>query len=217
MRRDWHRRRRRGRSGSGCRTTCCRAGAAAARPGADRRRTGFPTRSSTGVGPHVRLGGTVLLDDAYLPAIAAIVDYARSSDAWRVDDAVSFWTARPTKLADEQPRSWPAPTPPRGRCASGTCRRTAGSSPRRGSASSRRAGLLPFAASGARRATAGSPATAAGRAGATRRARLHTARVPRRRPGWRRGRARAGRMPPARGRPAERCTQQGREGRPRRM
>ena len=55
------------------------------------------------VAPHVRIGGTVLLDDAYLPAIAAIVDYARSSDAWRVDDAVSFRTARLTKLADEQP------------------------------------------------------------------------------------------------------------------
>ena len=55
------------------------------------------------VAAHVRIGGTVLLDDAYLPAIAAIVDYARSSDAWRVDDAVSFRTARLTKLADEPP------------------------------------------------------------------------------------------------------------------
>ena len=55
------------------------------------------------VAPHVRVGGTVLLDDAYLAAVAAIVDYARSSEAWRVDDAVSFRTARLTKLTDEQP------------------------------------------------------------------------------------------------------------------
>jgi hypothetical protein len=53
--------------------------------------------------PHVRVGGTVLLDDAYLPAVAAIVDFARSSEAWRVEDAVSFRTARLTKLADEPP------------------------------------------------------------------------------------------------------------------
>ena len=55
------------------------------------------------VAPHVRVGGTVLLDDAYLPAIAAIVDFARASDSWRVDDAVSFRTARLTKLNDEPP------------------------------------------------------------------------------------------------------------------
>jgi hypothetical protein len=52
---------------------------------------------------HLKVGGTMLLDDAYLPAVGAIVDYARSSDAWRVDEAVSFRTARITKLADEQP------------------------------------------------------------------------------------------------------------------
>ena len=55
------------------------------------------------IASHVRVGGTVLLDDAYLPAVGAIVDFARSSDAWRVDDAVSFRTARLTKLADEPP------------------------------------------------------------------------------------------------------------------
>ena len=55
------------------------------------------------VAAHVRVGGTVLLDDAYLPAVASIVDFARASDAWRVDDAVSFRTARLTKLADTPP------------------------------------------------------------------------------------------------------------------
>jgi hypothetical protein len=55
------------------------------------------------VAPHVRTGGTVLLDDAYLPAVAAIVDFAHASDAWRVEDAVSFRTARLTKLSDDAP------------------------------------------------------------------------------------------------------------------
>ena len=63
----------------------------------------YPVLDWWHVASHVRLGGTVLLDDAYLPAVAAIVDFARSSDAWRVDDAVSFRTARLTKLSDEPP------------------------------------------------------------------------------------------------------------------
>ena len=53
--------------------------------------------------PHLKVGGTLLLDDAYLPAVDAIVEYARGSKAWRVEDAVSFRTARLTKLADDPP------------------------------------------------------------------------------------------------------------------
>ena len=53
--------------------------------------------------PHLKVGGTLLLDDAYLPAVDAIVEYARGSEAWRVEDAVSFRTARLTKLADDAP------------------------------------------------------------------------------------------------------------------
>jgi hypothetical protein len=55
------------------------------------------------VAPHLKLGGTLLLDDAYLPAVDAIVEFARGSDAWEVEEAVSFRTARLTKLADETP------------------------------------------------------------------------------------------------------------------
>jgi len=55
------------------------------------------------VAQHVRVGGTVLLDDAYLPAVAAIVDFAHTSPAWRVEEAVSFRTARLTKLSDDAP------------------------------------------------------------------------------------------------------------------
>lgn len=53
--------------------------------------------------PHVRVGGHVLLDDAYLPAVAAIVDHVRDSPDWRLADAVSFRTAHAIKLADHPP------------------------------------------------------------------------------------------------------------------
>ena len=52
---------------------------------------------------HVKVGGQILLDDAYLPAVGAIVDYARRSPAWQLEDAVSFRTARIRKLAEDQP------------------------------------------------------------------------------------------------------------------
>jgi hypothetical protein len=55
------------------------------------------------VASHVKVGGEVLLDDAYLPAVGAIVDYARRSPAWQLEEAVSFRTARIRKLADDQP------------------------------------------------------------------------------------------------------------------
>ena len=53
--------------------------------------------------PHVRVGGQVLLDDAYLPAVGAIVDFAKANPAWRLEAAVSFRTARLRKLSDEVP------------------------------------------------------------------------------------------------------------------
>lgn len=53
--------------------------------------------------PHVRIGGHVLLDDAYLPAVAAIVDFVRDSPDWRLEEAVSFRTAHVVKVADGAP------------------------------------------------------------------------------------------------------------------
>ena len=53
--------------------------------------------------PHVRVGGRVLLDDAYLPAVAAIVDFVRDSPAWELEPAVSFRTALARKISDEPP------------------------------------------------------------------------------------------------------------------
>jgi hypothetical protein len=55
------------------------------------------------IAPHVKIGGHILLDDAYLPAVGAIVDFVRQSPAWRLEEAVSFRTAHIVKLSDEPP------------------------------------------------------------------------------------------------------------------
>ena len=55
------------------------------------------------IAPHVRVGGLVLLDDAYLPAVGSIVDYVRDSPAWKIEAAVSFRTALVRKVRDEPP------------------------------------------------------------------------------------------------------------------
>jgi hypothetical protein len=52
---------------------------------------------------HVRVGGRVLLDDAYLPAVTAIVDFVRASPAWELESAISFRTAVARKTSDQPP------------------------------------------------------------------------------------------------------------------
>ena len=53
--------------------------------------------------PHLKIGGLMLLDDAYMPPVAAVVDHLRGSPAWRLEEPVSFRTAAACKLADEIP------------------------------------------------------------------------------------------------------------------
>jgi hypothetical protein len=53
--------------------------------------------------PRVKVGGQLLLDDAYLPPVAAIVDYAKESDAWELEPPISFRTARIRKLREAEP------------------------------------------------------------------------------------------------------------------
>lgn len=52
---------------------------------------------------HVKPGGVVLLDDAYMGAVAALVAYLRSRPAWRIEGAVGYRTVIARKLADEVP------------------------------------------------------------------------------------------------------------------
>jgi Methyltransferase domain len=53
--------------------------------------------------PHVKPGGLVLLDDAYMGAVANLVAFLRSRPTWRIEEAVGYRTVVARKLADELP------------------------------------------------------------------------------------------------------------------
>lgn len=53
--------------------------------------------------PHLKIGGLMLLDDAYMPPVAAVVEHVRDSSAWRLEAPASFRTAVARKLAEEVP------------------------------------------------------------------------------------------------------------------
>lgn len=55
------------------------------------------------VAPHVRIGGRVLLDDAYMPPVRALVDALRAQPHWKVEGAVGYRTVVVRKLADALP------------------------------------------------------------------------------------------------------------------
>jgi len=61
----------------------------------------YPTLDWWFLHPHVKTGGLMLLDDAYMPPVAAVVEHCRNSAAWRIEPAVSFRTAVVRKLGDE--------------------------------------------------------------------------------------------------------------------
>jgi len=53
--------------------------------------------------PQLKLGGIVLLDDAYMPPVGMLVDFLRRSPAWQVLPAIGYRTVPVRKLADEAP------------------------------------------------------------------------------------------------------------------
>ncbi len=63
----------------------------------------YPTLDWWFLAPHLKIGGLMLLDDAYMPPVAAVVDYLRTSPAWALERPVSFRTAAARKLGDEIP------------------------------------------------------------------------------------------------------------------
>ena len=63
----------------------------------------YPTLDWWFLAPHLKVGGLMLLDDAYMPPVAAVVDHLRGSPAWRLEQPVSFRTAAARKLAEEVP------------------------------------------------------------------------------------------------------------------
>jgi predicted O-methyltransferase YrrM len=65
----------------------------------------YPTLDWWFLAPHLKVGGVMLLDDAYMPPVAAVVDHLRGSPAWALERPASFRTAVARKLADEIPPS----------------------------------------------------------------------------------------------------------------
>ncbi len=53
--------------------------------------------------PRLAIGGHLLVDVAYVPTPGMLVDYMRSSPAWRLLEPVGYRTALAQKLADESP------------------------------------------------------------------------------------------------------------------
>jgi len=63
----------------------------------------YPILDWWNISPLLKVGGRMLLDDAYMPPVAVVLDHARSSRAWEVEHAVSYRTVVLRKLADELP------------------------------------------------------------------------------------------------------------------
>jgi len=55
------------------------------------------------VTPHLKVGGRMLLDDAYMPPVTALVDALRAQPAWEVEGSVGYRTAIVRKVAAELP------------------------------------------------------------------------------------------------------------------
>ena len=68
-------------------------------------RTASRTRSSTGGTSRrdSRSAAAILLDDAYMPPVTAVVDHVRHSPAWEIERSVGYRTVVIRKLADDLP------------------------------------------------------------------------------------------------------------------
>jgi precorrin-6B methylase 2 len=55
------------------------------------------------VAPHVKVGGRVLVDDAYMPPVAALVDALRAQAGWRIEGNAGYRTVIARKTAEGIP------------------------------------------------------------------------------------------------------------------
>jgi hypothetical protein len=55
---------------------------------------------------HLRVGGIVVLDDAYLPSVHVVVRFLRSSTSWRQEPAIGYRTVAFRKVATELSYDW---------------------------------------------------------------------------------------------------------------
>jgi hypothetical protein len=53
--------------------------------------------------PHLKAGGLLVLDDAYMGAVRRLLEFLRSRPSWKVEGAVGYRTVIVRKLADELP------------------------------------------------------------------------------------------------------------------
>jgi precorrin-6B methylase 2 len=65
--------------------------------------------------PHLRVGGHLLVDAAYNPAAAALVDHLRADSAWRFDSVLGYRTVLVEKVGTTRPRPLFAGDPAIGR------------------------------------------------------------------------------------------------------
>jgi Methyltransferase domain len=63
----------------------------------------YPVLDWWHVARRLEIGGRILLDDAYMPPVAVVVDHARSSNAWEVERSIGYRTVVVRKVADELP------------------------------------------------------------------------------------------------------------------
>ena len=63
----------------------------------------YPVLDWWAVAPQVRVGGAVLLDDAYMPPVTAILDGLRGDPAWEVEGTVGYRTVILRKRAESLP------------------------------------------------------------------------------------------------------------------
>ena len=63
----------------------------------------YPVLDWWHLAPRLKVGGRMLLDDAYMPPVAVVLDHARSSKSWEIERAISYRTVVLRKVADELP------------------------------------------------------------------------------------------------------------------
>jgi hypothetical protein len=63
----------------------------------------YPTLDWWYVARRLAVGGRILLDDAYMPPVTAVVDYVRTSPSWTIERTVGYRTVVARKLADDLP------------------------------------------------------------------------------------------------------------------
>lgn len=65
----------------------------------------YPVLDWWHIAPRLRVGGYLLVDTAYNPAAAAVVEHLRRDAAWRYHGALGYTTVLAEKLADTPPRA----------------------------------------------------------------------------------------------------------------